>query len=106
MRAMGISEWVEVGDKGEAYMVEFRANVKKLDARAGELFTQYQTHVGRAQGGDSDTRSRSIGRARQILRQIRGMVRRAPSFAEYTIFSEDWFNEQERMLRELAKNNN
>lgn len=103
MRAMGIPEWVEVGQDAEKSMVEFRKNVKKLSARGNELLTKYGMALQMAQSGDEDLRNSGIGRARSVLRQLRGMVRRAKSFETYSVFTPEWFAEREKELRDLAK---
>ena len=53
--------------------------------------------------GDEDLRVRGIGKARVNLRQMRGLVRRAPSFEEYTIFTPEWFAERDQELRDLVR---
>ncbi len=100
---MGVSEWVEVGSKADEYQRDFREGVKVAEARVGELLQKYQLAIDAAGTGSTDQeRARHVGRARSVLNELRGVVRRAPSFEKYTILTPTWFQEREEELRKLA----
>lgn len=106
-KLMGVSEWAEVGAKADEYQVEFRKNVKTIQARVNELMPRYERAVAAAgQGADAATRNQNIGRARQILGELRSLVRRAPSVEKYMGFNRQWFADREEELRKLAARNN
>ena len=103
MTAMGINEWAEAGLKARDNMLKFLKNVKMFEERINSLWVEYQIALQLANGGDEELRQRGVGRARKVLRQMRGLVRRAPSFEEYTIFTPEWFTERDQELRDLAR---
>jgi len=103
LRLMGVSEWVEVGKDADEYIRRFRESVADLNARASELLQKWDMALQLARTGDENLRNQGIGRARRILRELRAMVNRAPSFKDYTIFTDEWFREREDELRDLAR---
>ena len=103
MNAMGINEWVESGLEGRKSMLKFLKNVEIFEKRINALWAEYQLALQLAAQGDEDLRVRGIGKARVKLRQMRGLVRRAPSFEEYTIFTPEWFAERDQELRDLVR---
>ncbi len=106
VRKMGVREWVEVGQKADEYQVNFRSNVKTVEARTNELLARYNLALSAAGGGnDAGIRNRYIGQARQILNELRGLVRRAPSVEVYMGLTRQWFAEREEELRKLAAQN-
>ncbi len=105
-KLMGVSEWVEVGLKADEYQAEFRKNVKTIQARLNELGPRLDRAMAAAgQGSDAATRNQSIGKARQILGELRSLVRRAPSVEKYMGFNRQWFADREEELRKLAARN-
>ena len=105
-RLMGVREWVEVGPKGDQYQVEFRNNVKTVQARANELLAKYDLALSAAgSGNDPSIRNRYIGQARNLLNELRGLVRRAPSVEVYMGLTRQWFADREEELRKLAAQN-
>lgn len=105
LSAMGVTEWVEVGQKGEEYQQQFRRNVATVQTRANELLSKYSLALQAAGGGDPDTRNRFIGRARNYLRELQSLVRQAPSVELYMGLTPEWFREREEELRRLAQGN-
>ncbi len=103
LRSMGVTEWVEVGQDADRNIRKFRRNVKDLQERANELLTKWNQAMQLAGNGNEDLSNQGIGRARAVLRQLRGMVNRAPSFKTYTIFTDEWFRDREEELRDLRR---
>lgn len=99
-RLMGLTEWVEVGFKADEYQQQFRANVKTAQARANELMARYNLALQAAGGAGG---ARYVGQARQIINELRGLVRRAPSMETYNGLTKEWFAEREEELRRLAQ---
>lgn len=105
-RLMGVREWAEVGSRADQYQVEFRSNVKTVQARANELLAKYQLALSAAGGGgDVSIRNRYIGQARNVLNELRGLVRRAPSVETYMGLTRQWFADREEELRKLVAQN-
>lgn len=105
-KLMGVREWVEVGPKADQYQVEFRENVKTVQARANELLAKYDLALKAAgTGSDVAIRNRYIGQARNVLNELRGLVRRAPSVEVYMGLTRQWFADREEELRKLAAAN-
>jgi hypothetical protein len=104
LSAMGIAEWVEVGQAGEKYQKEFRKAVKEVQARIGEISAKYDMATKTAQSASNETdRGLYIGRARNHLNELRSLVRRAPSVEKYMGFDKQWFQDREEELRKMAK---
>jgi hypothetical protein len=117
-KAMGFNEVEWVGrrvagvpwpvSRAEQMQMDFRRKVKLDEDNTNRYFNNYQTEVGiAAQSQDRQQRALLVGRARQSLELIKGMVRNNPAFArnlwggrkEYG----EWLVEQERILRELMR---
>lgn len=103
MLRMGINEWVESGLEAHEGMLKFLKNVDIFEKRINALWAEYQMALQLAGGGDEELRKRGIGRARKALSKMRGLVRRAPSFEEYTIFTPEWFAQRDQELRDLGR---
>ena len=97
------ASWAEAGHEAREGMLKFLKNVDTFEKSINRLWAEYQWALQLASGGDEELRQRGIGRARKMLRQMRGLVRRAPSFQEYTIFTLEWFAERDQELRDLGR---
>lgn len=108
-RMLGCHEWVEVGKKADEYQVAFRENVRIAEARAGELYQRFSIAydaAGRAR--TEQDLNREVGKARQIIRELRSIARRAPSVQKYGAgplppLDDDFFNWAEDELRKLQR---
>lgn len=104
MKAMGITEWVEVGQAGDKYQKEFRKAVKEVQARVGEIGAKFDMALKAAASASNESdRGLYIGRARNHLNELRAMVRRAPSVEKYMGFDKQWFQDREEDLRKMSK---
>lgn len=107
MEVLGVTEWVEVGEKADEYQSEFRDNVWKAQSQGQRLFVQFQIAAQAAQQArDEDDFSRQLGRAKRYLRQLRSLVRRAPSLERYMGMTPEWFDQMEEILRDIAEQAN
>lgn len=100
-KALGCTEWVEVGHKADEYQRQFRDNVQTAQVRATELFTKMDIAV----------KANNIGRARSFLGQLRGLVRRAPSLETYGAgglppLTDEFFRSVEEQIDEIARRQN
>lgn len=119
-RLMGYQEldWVGENVKGVAWPVspaertqmEFRVKTKRDEERTRDYFQRYQTALQvAAQQQDRDARVKAVGKARQALDDIKGMIRNNPNFIIQIFGTEDeneykkWLEEQEKRLRELSR---
>lgn len=102
MKAMGIREWVEIGPQADKYQREFRKAGQEFEAQSGKMNAEYTQAMQRAAGaGTPEEKARWVNKARQVLNQLRGLVRRAPSLEKYRGFTKEWFEEREEELRKL-----
>lgn len=106
-KAMGLTEWVEVGPEADAYQEEFRTAVRTGETRLSEFMSKYNTALGYA--GSAPTREeleRQVGIARNHLRKMKSLIDNAPSLKIYNEYGidDDWFrSEDERLRKALAK---
>jgi len=117
-RAMGYTEveWVGKDVRGEVYpickaeefMQKYRDDVVEDQRRTGEYYQQYQQSVAMAQGfQERRDRAKFVNKARQALKMLDRMFQRNFNFAlmQLGVTSEEayeeWYREQERLLREL-----
>ncbi len=117
-KAMGFNEVDWIGrpvkniawpvSKAEQMQMDFRKKVKIDEDNTNRYFRNYQTLVGTAgQSQDRAQRAMLVGKARQSLELIKGMVRNNPAFArnnwggrlEYAT----WLGEQDLILRNLLR---
>jgi hypothetical protein len=116
-KLMGYQEidWVGKQVKGLPYPVsraeqmqrDFRKKVRTDEDNTGRYFRNYETQVQLAAGTPRENRPPLVGKARQSLETIKGMVRNNPAFARNywggrQEFAE-WVKEQEKLLRELLR---
>lgn len=100
-KAMGLSEWVEVGEVADEVQRRFRDNVKEAEVRSGAVFAKYQIAFANAVNSGGTDRQREVGIARRYLNQLRSIINRAASFKKYNGITDEFFREQERLLRSL-----
>lgn len=104
MKAMGISEWVEVGKKANEHQRAFRESVKTVQARLNEIGARYEMEVQAASSSTTQKdRGLHVGRARNLLNELRSLVRRAPSVEKYMGLTSEVFQEREEQLRKLLQ---
>lgn len=103
-KAMGLTEWVEVGHGADEYQQEFRSNVGTAQVRINELFARMNTAI-TAAGSAPNQREydRQIAQALRFLNEIRSWLRRAPSLVEYTGLTPDVVREIEREIRDMTR---
>lgn len=88
----------------EADMRAWREGVTKAEERMGSYFQKYQLAVQNAAGtADLKERGSFVGLARRHLAVIRSVAKTYPTLAYVNGLSDDWFREQERMLRDLLR---
>ncbi|MEM8835061.1 MAG: hypothetical protein AAGD00_04495 [Planctomycetota bacterium] len=97
-KLMGLTEWVEVGQKADEMMVEFRESVKEGQARGGELWSKMNIYIEAGQ----------INKAKRFLRELKSIARRAPSLAKYGAgplppLTDDFFRNVEQQLDDMAR---
>ncbi|MBL8963450.1 MAG: hypothetical protein KF787_09400 [Phycisphaeraceae bacterium] len=113
-RQMGYTEYVFVGkpvrgvawpvSKAEEAQIEWRRGISEAQARFGEIVTSYQAAVQQAQSSQDKTiRGSFINRARGHLNSLRNIAKRFPIFVMFYNLNPDFFEEQEEMLRRLAR---
>lgn len=106
MQAMGITEWVEVAKEADEYQQEFRQSVQTAQARFNEIGAKWEMSLNAARSASNESdRGLYVGRARNVLNELRALVRRAPSLEKYNGLDKQWFQEREEELRKIAKGN-
>ncbi|MEC9373029.1 MAG: hypothetical protein VYC34_04260, partial [Planctomycetota bacterium] len=93
MEALGVREWVEVGQDANAHMRSYREAVATAQVRINELLQKMQIALEAGQGS----------RARRFLGEIRSWVNRAPALEDSMGLTPDWFREQERRIDEMTR---
>ena len=104
MQLMGIREWVDVGQRSDKHQREFRRNVKELQSRAGELQAKFNMALEAARSArDQRERGTYVGRAQNVLNEVRSLLRKGPSLEKYMGLDKEWFEAQEEILEDLRK---
>ncbi|MCA9299612.1 MAG: hypothetical protein KDA28_11130 [Phycisphaerales bacterium] len=112
--AMKLNEYEFVGKtvQGVPYPVcaaeemqrEWRESMKIAETRFNEYFAKYGMSVQNAQSSqDRQTRAAFVNKARRELGIIRNVVRKHPIFEEINGLTDEWFRDQEEMLRDLMR---
>lgn len=105
-------EWVGRHVSGEIFpiskpeedMRKWREGVTRAEENLGVYFNKYQIAVQNAAGAaDLKERGAFVGVARRHLGSIRGVAKNYPTLAYVNGLTDDWFREQERMLRDLLR---
>lgn len=103
MKVMGIKEWEQGGKEATAYVMSKLKEADESNKKFRETWVKYEQAVGAAQGlQDRAQRGAEVGRARQLLNQIRGWWKNNPMLGGGRL-SERFFREQEEMLAELMR---
>jgi len=89
--------------KAEKHQREYRAEVDFQEKRWAEVFVKYQMELGNAQGVPVDSRGGFLRRAEQHLARIKQMVRTNPNFGLLNNITDDWFRQQEEIIRQLRR---
>jgi hypothetical protein len=101
-RAMGLTEWVEVGPEADAYQQEFRDNVLTAQTRLEEFNSKLQIALQFAQSAPTrDEAERQVMIARRHLRSMKSLVDRAPSLVDFMGLTDEWFEERDAELRKM-----
>jgi len=104
VKAMGIVEWVEVGQKADQYQREFRTNVGRAQVMIGELWTKLNIALDFAASAPTEReRDRQIGIARRYLREMKAWINRAPSLEVYMGLEPAFFRDMDQRLKDLAR---
>ncbi len=90
--------------KPEADMRAWRESVTTAEKRMNSYFQRYNIALQNA-AGSADLRERGsfVGVARRHLAVLRSVAKKFPTLAYVNQLTEDWFREQERMLRDLLR---
>ena len=90
--------------KAEADMRNWRANVTEANEKFNSYRAKYNISVSNAQGAsDINERGMFVGRARQHLAVIHRACKNYPNIQSVNGITDQWFKDQERMLRDLMK---
>lgn len=90
--------------KVEEDMRKWRASTTDAEQRLGEYMTKYELAKQNAAGSqDASQRGAFVGLARQHLGVLRRIAREHPNIARFTGLTEDWFRQEEKILRELLR---
>ncbi len=113
-RKMGYSEFVFVGkptkgyawpvSKAEEMQIDWRKGIAEAQARFQEIVISYQESLRQAQSAqDKQTRGSFVNRARGHLNTLRTIAKKYPIFVQFYNLSKDFFEEQEEILRKIAR---
>ncbi len=109
MKVMGIQEYEVAGEQATKKVDEYMRDATRLEHHRDEIYAKYTIAVAAAaalQGDENRTqRGAQVGIARRHLNELRRLINLNPMFAyiEEGGIPPEWFEEQERMLRELAQ---
>lgn len=114
-KAMGLKEYELAGTAASKYIDAYMIQAHKIDKQVGELSVQYRLALGAAQqlaGNGNDPRfATELGKAKQYLAQIHKWVGLNPNFRFHLAqgfgaeLTEEWFTQQDELIRELALRN-
>lgn len=105
MKAMGISEYEIVAKDASNFIDKNIIDCDTVTKRFREYEAQYTLARGAAEQfrGDNARQDAAIGRARQALRKMQDTNRLNPNLHSFNGVDAEWFQEQERELKELQK---
>ncbi len=90
--------------KAEADMRKWRKSVTEAQEKFNSYYAKYQISVANAQSAqDINQRGMFVGRARRHLHHIRKACKDHPNIQLLNGIPDEWFDQQERMLRDLMK---
>jgi hypothetical protein len=116
-KAMGLQEIKWVGkdapgvpwpvSRAERRQMDFRKQTKNDQDNLGNWYNLYESNLGVARQMPREDRGPWLGKARQYLERIKGMIRNNPNLALLQFGGrkefEEWYKEQERLIAELAR---
>lgn len=103
-RAMGLQEVEWVGQKASDFIDENMRAADKTSKRLGQVYQQYaETVQFAASQQDEQKRGAFVAKARRFLNQLRNWVDVNPNFKMMYPLDEEWFQQQEELLRDLMK---
>lgn len=113
-RLMGYNEVEWVGKEKPGYLwpisraeerqIQWRKDVSDAENRFQEYVVKYQLAVQNAQSSqDKQGRAAFINRARQALETLKQIARKHPNFKLLQGLTDEWFDEQEEILRRLMR---
>jgi hypothetical protein len=104
MEVMGITEYVWAGERATRFIDDFMRSTTRTEQRVGELFTKYADAIGLAAAMPAGPQRRAeAGRARAMLSQLRTRMRENPNFALLYGTNDEWFEQQEELIRQLMR---
>lgn len=104
VRAMGLQEVEWVGQRAADYIDENMRASDRTQKRLALVYTQYADTVAAAAAAqDEQTRGAFVAKARRYLNQLRSWVSVNPNFQYFYPLDDEWFQQQEQMLRDLMK---
>ena len=104
MQDMGVSEWVLAGKAATEFIDDNIRDCTRTAKNIREVDAKYLMALRAAEGLRGDPRQASmIGQARQALNQMKRWMAVNPNFTWIFNRPTEWFEEQERILRDLAK---
>lgn len=103
-KVMGINEVVWAGKEAERYIDDQLRAADRAHRRWQLVVQKYAIEVEyAAQAQDPKQRGGFIATARRYLNELRAMARINKNFAMFTGLEPDWFEQQEDLLRRLAR---
>ncbi len=104
VKVMGLTEYEFAGLEASKFIDQNMRGNDRAEKRFKDFYAKYAQSVSAAQGiTDRDLRRREIGVARRHLAEIRAAVRINANFALLNNLPDNWFEEQEDLLKQLAK---
>lgn len=104
VQVMGITEHEFAGLEATKFIDQNMRSNDRAEKRFNDFYAKYSQSVGAAQSiADRDQRRREVGVARRHLTEIKAAVRINPNFALLNGLPDNWFEEQEDLLKQLAK---
>lgn len=104
-KAMGCTEWVEVGQEAGQMMTDFRENVSAAEVELFATFDKMNIALG-AMNATPEPRNkkRHYGRAKSLYQSIKSTVyNRAPSLLIYGQFNERFFDYYDQVFEDIAE---
>lgn len=105
-------EWVGKPVKGSAWpiceaeemQIKWRADITEAEARMNEYFQKYGVAVQTAQSMQTKAdRALWVSKARSALEFLRSLIKRFPNIGLLQNLNDEWFRQQEELLRQLLK---
>ncbi|MCA9305565.1 MAG: hypothetical protein R3B46_07155 [Phycisphaerales bacterium] len=99
---LGCKEWIEVGHGANDFQARFREQVKLAEQQVGELQQKLNIALQFAHAAENDPeRNAQLARALNFLRDMRAIVRRAPSLEFYEGYTKQAFDDREEQIKDM-----